>query len=305
MLFAMEYYSPGLTEFVDMHIHSAHSSDGELEPRRIFELARESGARAIALSDHDSVAGIDEALELASRYEIEFIPSIELSTSLRDRNLHLLGPLIDHRGEALGRALELQRAARRQQARARIEALNRLGFEISLEEVERLLRPRVPTGTAIASILLKKSELLADPRLAPYRSADRPEIRFYQDYFDPGRPAYVPKKYLDIRQAIALVIQAGGVPILAHPGAKAFAADEQVISELIEHGLEGLEVFSTYHDRSMAQSFHEIALKHQLVVSAGSDFHGRLKPHVPFAAIRARGYDLVEELRERQAKRKH
>jgi hypothetical protein len=286
--------------FVDLHIHSIHSGDGQFSPKEIFHFAEAAGAGGIAISDHDSVRGLQEAVVLAPKYAFEFVPSVELTTDHEGRELHVLGPFVERECRQLIQAIGRQGRARFEQALERIARLRKIGFKISYEEASAASQGTTPSGTMIAAAILGKDAGVGDPLLAQYISgtrSDRPELRFYQDFMGKGAPAHVPCNWLGTKEALELLMSCGAVPILAHPGAGVFNVGERLIRELKEAGLKGLEVFTSYHDERASMYYLEIARKLNLIPSSGSDFHGRLKPHVAFGSVRSVGPELIQVLK--------
>jgi len=292
--------SSSRVEFVDLHIHTNHSGDGQYSVEEIFDLAAAHGLRALAITDHDSVAGLPRAAQLAEERGMEFVPSIELTTDFEERELHLLGNFVERDCATLGRALQHLNRARFEQALERIARLRRLGFEITTEEALARSHGAIPSGTLMAAILLDKNDRVRDARLQPYISgarSKRPEIYFYQDFMGRGAPAHVPRRWMPAREAVELLLGCGAVPVLAHPGAGIFSAGERLISQLKEAGLKGLEVFTSYHDEKASRYYLNLAAKLRLIPTAGSDFHGRIKPHVAFGSVRDVGPELIQVLR--------
>ncbi len=286
---------------IDLHIHTTASSDGQHGPEEIFEMSRRIRFEAIAFADHNSVASVEEGLRLSRDFGIEFIPCIEINTHYKGYDFHLLGYFIDHRDEGLLRWLKGLDADKRRQIRQRVNRLRELGFTLSMEDVERHTMGREPTGVSYLKALLEREENRGDARLRAYvdgERSDSPYLNFYLDYLAGGRPASIPIRFISTPEAIQLVQSVGGIPILAHPSD---AKDERLF-ELIGAGLEGLEVYSSYHREGDEQYFKEVCDRYDLLVTAGSDFHGReIKPDVPLGELRGGSYDLVEKLR--QAKR--
>ncbi len=289
--------------FYDLHIHSNYSSDADHPPRRLFEMACESGLAGLCISDHDTVAAIAEGTRLAREFPLEFYPNVEISTHYLSRKFHVLAPLVDYRSAELQSRLQGLAEGRRQQAKARVERLRDSGFEITLDEVIQATRNPIPTGPAIAQALLAKPESRESPRLHRYihgKEAARGVIAFYRDFFAPGKPAFAEMERLGTLEALPLIRRAGGVPVLAHPGAPGYEADEQVLQTFADHGLAGLEVYSSYHEPGSIRRFSDWADRWNLVKTAGSDFHGSIKPHVRIGSVKARGREMIEELLDRR-----
>ncbi len=292
-----------MESFVDLHVHSSYSSDADCVPRQLFELARHTGLSAFSISDHDTVGALEEGEALSREFGIELIPSVEFSTRYQSRSYHVLAPFVDPRNPQLHEVLETQLLARIRQAMGRVERLRELGFDVSYEEVAERNGNSVPVGPSIAEAVLSKASNQKDPRLEPYLTGDKSEgraIRFYRDYFEEGRPAYAEAEEIGTLEAFGLIKRAGGIPVLAHPGAPAFQADEVTLGIFVRGGLDGLEVYSSYHDSAETKKFSEWAGRYRLVVTAGSDFHGKVKPRVQFGSVRNRGREMLDELLARR-----
>ena len=289
--------------FYDLHIHSNYSSDADHPPRLLFEMACEAGLAGIAISDHDTVAAMAEGTQLAREFPLEFYPNVEISTHYGTRKFHVLAPLVDFQSAELQSKLQGLAEGRRQQAKVRVDRLRDLGFDITFEEVIRGSGNPIPTGPAIAQILLAKPESHESPRLHRYlhgNESARGIIAFYRDFFARGKPAFAEMERLGTLEALQLIRRSGGVPVLAHPGAPGYEADESVLQTLVAHGLAGLEVYSSYHEPRSTRRFADWAARWDLVSTAGSDFHGRVKPHVSIGSVKARGREMIEELMERK-----
>ena len=290
----------GAAPFVDLHIHTFYSGDAQYSPEEIFKFAADAGVSALAITDHDTVAAVPKGRELSSQTGIEFVPAIELTTDFEGRELHTLGYFVEPQCHHLTQTLQRLNRARFEQALERVALLRKLGFKITYEEAAERLHDTIPSGTTLASIILDKNEQVRDPRVTPYLSGSRsarPELYFFQDYMGRGAPAYVPRRWVPTPEAIGVLLRCGAVPVLAHPGAGVFSAGERLITELREAGLKGLEVFTSYHDEKASHYYLNVAKKLNLIPSAGSDFHGRIKPHVAFGSVRAVGPELISVLR--------
>lgn len=288
---------------VDLHIHSSKSSDGDFTPFHLIHLAKENGFRAISISDHDTVEAYPEALELSRKAGVELIPSVELTTLYNGREFHLLLPFVQWNSRALKKILDHVSAARVEEAKARVARLQALGFDITWEEVSRKAKGLPPLGVTIAQILIDKGCRAKIPALEPYYEGENrffaPYI-FYRDYFLEDKPAYVPKRTVGLADVLSAVAGDGAVPVLAHPGAYFERATRDDLSALKDRGLAGLEVYSPYHDRDQVGSYKKMAEDLDLVATAGSDFHGRIKPHVTFGSLKEGTYRMVEELKARR-----
>lgn len=299
-------------ELIDLHLHSRFSSDGDFWPAELVGMAKKAGFRAISISDHDSLEAYPEAVERGREAGVEVIPSLEVTTIFGEREFHLLMPFVDPRSPGMQTVVERAREVRLEEGRQRVERLQANGFPISWEEVLAAVKKEggraLPVGVFIARLLLDKVESRSEARLSPYyrgpaQSAEPDVFLFYGDYFAPGRPAYVPKRYIGLLDVLELAPATGAVPVLAHPGADFVRASRRDLETLKEAGLKGLEVYTSYHqpplcaDSSLVALYLDLAERLGLVPTAGSDFHGRIKPFIPFGFIQDGRYWMVEHLR--------
>ncbi len=288
---------------IDLHIHSSKSSDGDFSPFQIVQLAREKKLKAISISDHDTVAAYPEALKYGKQAGVEIIPSMELTTLFEEREFHLLLPFVDWKNETVADLVSQVAKRREKEARGRIEKLQELGFKISWKEVKKEAGPFPPLGVTIAQILLRKAEKTGDPRLTEYLKDEKQPFapyHFYKDYFMEGKPASVPRQNLKILDVLDIISRTGAVPVLAHPGAYFQKVTRKDLVVLKERGLQGLEIFTSYHSTEQCDAYGQMAREIDLVPTAGSDFHGTIKPHIPFGFLTQGGYWMVEELRKRR-----
>lgn len=289
---------PGL---VDLHIHSNKSSDGDVSAQEIVRLAREKKLKAISIADHDTVAAYPEAIKLGKNAGVEVIPGMELTTLYQEREFHLLLPFIAWNSEFVA-ALEAEVKERRlTEGKERVSRLQDLGFDIRWEDVKRRSAPFPPLGVTIAQYLLEQEDLF--PALREYLSKENRGFApylFYRDYFMEGRPAYVAPRNISLLEVLAEADKTGGVPVLAHPGAPFQNVTEEDLAELKNYGLQGLEAYSSYHDKEQIENYFNLAEKYDLIPTAGSDFHGTIKPDIPFGLIQGGGYWMVDALRKRR-----
>jgi len=288
---------------VDFHVHSNKSSDGDYAPAQLVGFAKEHGMRAISIADHDTVAAYPEAVEEGRRAGVEVIPGIEVTTLYGGREFHLLLPLVDWTSPALGEIIAGQTACRMRETRERVARVQELGFALTMDEVLARSNGAPPLGVKIAQILLDKPENESHPELARYYEPDNRRYgpyMFYSDYFAEGKPAYVPKTFMALTEVLAAAPDTGGAPVLSHPGAYFQRTTFEDARDLKAHGLLGLEVYTFYHTPEQTAFYKEMAADLDLVATAGSDFHGRIKPHVAFGALPHGDYGMVEALRARR-----
>lgn len=292
-----------MASLIDLHIHSSKSSDGDFSPFHIVQLAREKKMRAISIADHDTVAAYPEALRYGKEAGVEIIPSMELTTIFEEREFHLLLPFVDWKSRIVADLISRVARRRIKEARERVKKLRGLGFDITWKEVQKEAGPFPPLGVTIAQILLLKAEKENDPKLGKYlEEKQRPmaPYHFYKDYFMDGKPASVPRQNLSILDVLDVIPRTGAVPVLAHPGAYFQKTKKKDLEVLKAKGLQGLEVYTSYHSSEQSEVYKQIAHELDLVPTAGSDFHGTIKPHIPFGSLNQGEYWMVEELKKRR-----
>lgn len=257
---------------IDLHSHT-NESDGTYSPDELVNLALERGIEALAISDHDTFAGFDQALPVAKARGLDLVCGIELSTRVpgtKVRTVHLLGYFLHERPSGDFREwLDELIAGRRDRNRRLIASLHEQGIDINLAEVERL--GRTLTGRPhFARVLIEKGYV---------RTFDEA----FRRYLGESAPSYVERFAPYVVVAIQRVVDGGGMPVLAHPVRLGFrdpVTEEKFIGELRDAGLRGIEVFHSDHRPPDVERYAAIARKYKLAVSGGSDFHGDVKPQI-------------------------
>ncbi|MBX6330891.1 MAG: PHP domain-containing protein [Gemmatimonadaceae bacterium] len=241
--------------FVDLHMHST-ASDGALPPGEVVAAAKRAGLVAIALTDHDTVAGLAEAREVGDRLGVRVVAGVELS-AVEEDEVHLLG-LHLARLDEVERQLAAFREARRERARQIVDRLNALGLPVTLDAV------MAQAGTGAVGRPHIARALIAGGWARDLREA-------FERWLGNGRPAYVEKRRLALADAIRLVHDAGGIAVLAHPGSEARRARLEALRAI---GLDGVEVRHPSHTPEDVARIAALAEHLQLVPSGGSDWHG-------------------------------
>ena len=258
----------------DLHIHSTYS-DGSFSPEEIVKMASQRGIDVISIADHDTVDGIEPAQKAAEKHDIEVIPALEFSTFRSKAEIHILGYYIDYRNEQLNHIIKKIFNARDTRARKMIELLNGEGVEINYNQVKEIAgddyigRPHIARAMIEAGYIQEMGDA------------------FTEDYIGNGGKAYVSKYKLSPKEAIKIIKDADGIPVLAHPIFinHGQPMTEEDIAELVESGLEGIEVFHSKHDEEAVEYYKEIARKMGLLITGGSDFHGENSPDIDFGDI--------------------
>jgi hypothetical protein len=276
--------------FVDLHAHST-GSDGTLSPAELVRLASASGLSAIALTDHDTASGVEEAAAEARRIGIDFIGGIEISAVPPGSGaLHILGFGIDPTAPALVELSRQQIEARNTRNPRIIAKLNQLGVAISLDEVHQEVEQlrAVPGGAAggEAGGEADGSGVVGRPHIAAVlvRKGYASSIKnAFDKYLAQGAAAYVDRERLAPRRAIEMIHRSNGVAVLAHPVQLRTENDarlERIVKDLVDLGLDGLEVIHSDHGPAEVEKFKRLAERHRLVKTGGSDFHGSRKKDI-------------------------
>lgn len=256
---------------IDLHTHS-NCSDGTYSVKELIDYAHEKNLAAIALTDHDTVIGLDEAIDYTGKTysDIEFIPGIEFSTVNEGKDVHVVGLYIDHHNEEFQRRLQAFADSRRERNEKMCRKLTEeAGLPISYDELLEAFPNAVITRAHYAKLMLDKGYVNS-----------RQEV--FDKYIGDHCKYYVPRENITPEDAIELILLAGGVPILAHPILYHMSDEklEALVVRLIDAGLKGIEaIYSTYEPAEERQ-IRNLAQKYDLLISGGSDFHGANKPKI-------------------------
>jgi len=274
-----------MQQYVDLHTHTT-ASDGTCEPKENVRIAKEAGLAALAITDHDTVAGIAEAKEAGAQFGIEVIPGIEVSSVARGQDIHVLGYFVPHEDAHFRERLVGLRETRHERNKLLITRLQELGISIKLEDVykrkqgtdKNIGRPHIAEELMELGVVTSIEEA-------------------FDKYLGKGGAAYVNPPRITPQEAITLIKEAGGVAVLAHPG---LYDDDELVKELIEFGLDGIEVFHPDNSETQRDVYRKWAEEFGLVVTGGSDFHG-WRGEEPFHAMLGShtvSADVVVSMRE-------
>ena len=244
---------------IDLHIHT-HASDGHYSPTQVVQMAVTGRLDVIAVTDHDTVAGVDEALAAAAQLPVRVVPAIEMSTREDQHEIHLLGYFIDHHAPSIVRHQEDAVERRAERMRQMVVNLNGLGIQVDYADVVRAAGP--------------ESSTIGRPHLAR-ALLERGQTRYYGEAFeryigDQG-PAFVRSDFPSVRDAIAAVHAAGGVAVWAHPDVSVF---DQYVRAFADWGLDGIECYRPNTPPVESHLFESAAQTLGLVCTGGSDWHG-------------------------------
>ncbi len=275
---------------IDLHTHS-NASDGSMTPSELMLHAKESGLRAVALTDHDTTAGLSEARQTAKKIGIELVCGVELAAWQDNIELHIVGLDIDEKQPEFLAAMEGMQQIREERNQKMINLMAEAGVDITLEKLHKREGDGVLTRANFARYLVSVGFVT---------SIDEA----FKRYLDNGRPFYLPRKKITPEKAITLIKSAGGIPVLAHPMLYRLGKQtlEKYVQLLKEMGLEGMEVYYSTNTPSDDLYLSHLANHYDLKYSGGSDFHGTYKPHIKIGTGKGRlviPYDILEKLRER------
>ena len=286
---------------IDLHVHSTFS-DGSEPTEKLVELAAEAKLAAFALTDHDTTDGYKSLYQAASRHntglpkeeQLEVLPGVEISAAYKQGDIHILGLLVDpddSEFNALLKSAEKERICRNIKM---IDNLKSAGLPISYEEIVAASPDSIITRAHFGKYLVDKG-IVND-----YPSA-------FEKYLGDDTPYYVARKFTSPKDAIEGIIKAGGVPVLAHPIIYRLPTPEleALVDTLISYGLRGIETIYSSHSKQDENYLRGLAKRKGLIITGGSDFHGKPKPAINMGIGRGNlriPYSILENLREEQKK---
>lgn len=264
----------------DLHLHTIYS-DSTFSPSEVVKVAKEVGLYCIAITDHDAVGGVEPAMEEGRRSEIEVIPGVELTAEYDDTEVHILGYFIDYKKDWFLRKLSYLRETRKRRFLQMVDRLRDFGIQL---EAQRILRenPHASIGR-----LHLAQELYRKGFVSSIKEA-------FKLYIGEGKPCYVKRERLPPAEAISMIKQLGGIPVLAHPY---LMNNDKIIPDLIKQGIEGIEVFHSEHPLSAQLRYVNLARSYNLLITGGSDCHGLGKGKILIGKVRI-SYEYVKKLKE-------
>ncbi len=274
---------------IDLHTHS-NFSDGTMTPTELVTLARHKKISALALTDHDTMAGTAEAIVAGAEMGVEIIPGIEISVLYNQIEYHVLGYWADPLDSPLATALSRLQGARAERNDKILEKLNALGIPVTAEELQ-LVSEQGQTGRPhIARILVQ-------------RGVVRTMTQAFDQFLKKGESAYVSRFAYSAAEAVALIRQAGGLAVLAHPAQNdpELIRLPVVLADLVEAGLDGIELYYPSHSHKVKKRMRALAAEHDLLLTGGSDYHGEVRPGTTLAGAGNISVppELLEKMKER------
>lgn len=283
--------------YIDLHMHSMYSDDGEYTPTQLVDMCHDAGIKIMAIADHNWIKANKEAGSRCKELGMTYIPAIEIDCTYKGINLHVVGYGIDDSEvfNKLGESIETQEQTC---SIKKLELTNKLGFELTKDQLDALSTNGVYTGEMFAEVLLKDPRYTDSALLKPYREggerSDNPYVNFYWDYYAQGKPCYTEIKFPTLEETIKLIKEHGGVSVLAHPGNN-LKGQFEVFDEMVKEGIDGVECFSSYHPEEVNNYFYNKAKELNVLYTCGSDFHGKTKPSIHLGG---NGCTVPEEIEE-------
>ncbi len=251
---------------IDLHTHSLFS-DGTESPETLVSLAEQGGLTALALTDHDTTAGLERFLAAGNGSPVETVPGIELSAEFGSVALHILGYFFDPSDEPLQSALQTVREGRALRNVQILKKLNALGYDLTMEDVKKFAGDELIGRPHFASALMATGQFSHTNKI-------------YRQLLGKGKAAYVSRWRLSPEKCVELIRGAGGVPVIAHPGQMKLTNNKlrRLIRSLLPSGLGGLEVLHPSHPPHQVSAFERICAEFDLAPTGGTDFHGSITP---------------------------
>ena len=283
---------------VDLHIHTVASGDGEFSPQAIIRFAKEKELESIAITDHDSVESVEEAIYLSEKCGIEVIPACEFSSRYQDTWLHVLGYFLDYKSSEIRDWCANIAKNRLDNVDVQIDKLQEAGLYMDKEEFLKNNPQPMPIcyGKALFEDIRNKNNKL----LEPYREMDNRLVQFALDWLVSGRPYNVPQELPAVEDVINLIISNGGIPVLAHPAVTLGTSSDDLISKFLSLGIQGIEASTSWHQKEEQDYYLQFCQEKNILATCGSDFHGRSKPNIALGQVENNSNEVVEQLKRLQ-----
>ena len=258
---------------IDLHMHSIFS-DGTFTPTELVERAREKNIKVMAITDHDNIDGLEEGSKVATQLGITFINGIEISANFKEKDVHILGYFLNLEDYEFLKWLEELQNKRYNRTLKILKKLEKLGINITFEEVKKVSFGNVVGRPHIAKVIIKKGF-----------AETMDEV--FDNYLGDGKGAYVPKVGIDVVEVVKKLKENGAVVSLAHPHLISHPQDTiiNIIDLLVENGLDGLELYYPNINIKMKNKLLKIAKKRKLIITGGSDFHGLNRPGIDIGSV--------------------
>lgn len=247
---------------IDLHAHTT-ASDGEKSPEELIDLALSKNLSAIAITDHDTISGLEPAFEYSKDKNIIFVPGMELEADVDKGQMHILGLFIDFENKELNNALDKIKQGRIHRNNLFIQEFNKMGFNITIEDLQKVSGGKIVGKPHFAKVFLQKNYI-------------KTKNEIFDNYFNKPPLSNIKKTRYSPEEIINLIKKANGIAVLAHPQSLKLDDEELEIKlkELISYGLDGLECYHSKQTPEQMHTFKALAKKLNLLVTKGSDYHG-------------------------------
>lgn len=276
--------------YIDCHTHSTFS-DGTFTPSELIEHGKALGLNAIALTDHDTIEGLPEAIEASERLHMEFINGVEIAADYEDKEIHIVGLLFDRNSSILSNSLLEMEKRRESRNKALVRLFNEEGIKMEYKDILNKSGGKIITRAHFAKFLMEEGHV---------KTINDAFIK----YLSPGKKTYMKRELFLSSDAIEIIHKAGGVAVLAHPGEYSFTDKqlEGMVHALKKQNIDAIEAIYTTNS-AYTESFHrDLAKRYNLKISGGSDFHGDNKPNIElgkgFGNLKI-PYEVLDKLRNR------
>ncbi len=271
--------------YIDLHIHT-NASDGLLSPEEVVKISVERRLKAISITDHDTTDGFVKIIEDARDNGLELVSGVELSCLYMDVDVHILGYFIDYKDPGFMKNINIYRQERYSRGKAIVAKLNEIGINLRMDTVTEIAGDASVGRPHLAEALLKEEYV---------QTFDEAFAR----YLGYHAPAYVPKKHLDVGEAVNLIHKIGGLSVLAHPGT---LKHDKFIPDFVDMGLDGIEAYHSSYKKNVVEHYKKLAKKYGIFCSGGSDCHGPRKGSILIGSQKV-PYSCLEKMKEALEKR--
>ena len=272
-------------KYADLHVHT-NFSDGTFTPEEVVRCANEKGLSCIAICDHDCVDGIDPSMEYARKTHLEIIPGVELTVIEGGKEIHMLGYFVEWKKKAFADILKRVQRERIARVDKMIEKLKKFNVNIDKKKVIEIAGGKGSVGRLHMAQALLEAKAVSSIQMA------------FDKYIGDFKPCYVEDIGFSGKGAIEVILEAKGVPVVAHP---ATINDDALVREFIKYGMRGIEAYHSDHTPSTNRRYEKIAKENGLLITGGSDCHGMGKGRVLMGKVRI-PYSLVERLKKEAQK---
>ncbi|KNC93422.1 PHP domain-containing protein [Trabulsiella odontotermitis] len=293
-------------ERIDLHMHSAYSDDADFPVSDLMTMAKAADLTALAITDHNSAQSVDDAIRYGKANGVRVMTGIEIDCAFAGNNYHLLGYGFRRDSRDFDTVRHNYRQLDIAATPVKLSKLRALGFQIDEDRLYAMAGDGIPQEEEMAELILEDARNANHELLLPYRAgnarSDMPLINFFWDFFGRDKPCHVTVELPPMAEMAALIIDNGGIPVIAHIGANVKEKHLSVIDQMLPLGVQGVEVFSSYHDEALRRALYQYTVDNSLLATSGSDFHGKNKPNIkmgssqPWADALPKTLEILEQV---------